>query len=131
MAYSNSLNISDASFEAGADLRGKSFLAVQLNSAGKVVMPTGQGVRCLGILQMDGNTGETVSVRLLGFSRALSNGAVAMAATGVAVTTSGTSGKLEANASGDYPLGIAVEALPADGAGYTTVLLIPAVLPAA
>jgi len=117
-------------FTAGADLRTSQYRIVQLNSSGAVVLPTGQGIKALGVLLNTPNTGEMAEVGVFGLFEVVSNGAVSMAATGFNVTAAGTSGKAEQASSGDFILGTATEAAPADG-GRFTVFVNPCPTPLA
>lgn len=116
MAWENDLGVSDVGqFLAGVDLSSSQFCIVALNASMQVVLPSGQGVRCFGVLQNAPASGEAAVVRRFGVSRVVAGDVIALAAGGALVTAIGTTGKAGAAASGDYITGFLVEAAAADG----------------
>lgn len=73
---------------ANADLTGSQYLAVVVNSAGKIALAAGPAVDILGILQNKPNTDQPAQVMVDGISKAKAGAAIAIGA------------KVTANASG-------------------------------
>lgn len=106
------LSILDETFVANEDLSSSQNCVVVPAgsvSAGKtkVGLPGGQGVLALGVLLNDPESGELAQVRTIGRAKAI---AASTFNAGVEVTIAATTGKIESASSGDYVIGIALEA---------------------
>jgi hypothetical protein len=104
--------LQDITFVANEDLSAvKNTVVVPAGavSAGptKVGKPGGQGVLALGVLENEPESGQAAEVAVQG--RAKIKSASTFNA-GVEITVAGTAGTIEAAASGDYVVGIALEA---------------------
>lgn len=76
MARESAIGIDD-SVDAAADLSGNQYFAVELNTAGKAVL-AGATNRPHGILQNKPTSGKAAGVRLLGISKAVVTGTIAV-----------------------------------------------------
>lgn len=106
------LSILDESFVANEDLSdSQNCVVVPAGSVSagktKVGLPGGQGVLALGVLLNDPESGEIAQVRTMGYAKAIADSTFDA---GVEVTIAATTGKIEAASSGDYVIGIAIEA---------------------
>lgn len=102
------VNVNDSptvAIAAGADLRDKAGCAVKVTT-GAVGLCDSQGERAFGIVAVGANTGEIASVAVQGRVQAVAGDVITV---GALVTTQNDGG-LEVAASGDYPIGIALEA---------------------
>lgn len=103
--------ILDLSFTANEDLSSSQGCIVSLTSESsgraKVGLPSGQGVKCVGVLLNAPASGESALVRVLGLAEVKWAGS---ASTGVLVTPNGSTGVGGAGSSGDYCLGHLIEA---------------------
>jgi hypothetical protein len=95
---------------AAADLSTKQFFGVKFTATG-VALCSVAGEQCDGFLQNKPAAGAVCNVAVDGKSKAVAGGAIAKGAR-VTVTAAG---KLAVAASGNYVLGIALEAATADG----------------
>ncbi len=125
MAWENGLGVSHVgNFEAAVDLTASQYCIVQLDATMKIALPSAQGIRGFGILQNAPNVGETAAVMVFGVSRvkAKNNTNGTLLAVGRNVTANGTDGHAEVAASGDFVIGIALEALTGDGEIFTAFI---------
>lgn len=102
------------------------FQAVTLDTAGTISAADAQGERIIGICQEtitagDVTNGRAVSVRVLGVSRAVANGAINPGA----IVTASADGSLEAVATGDFPVGVCVASQAVADNDQFDVLLTP------
>ena len=108
------LHIYDDSFEANEDLSSSQNVVVAFvaSSSGppKVGLPSGQGVFPSGVLLNEPLSGEIAQVRHLGVAKVKANAAFN---NGIELTIAGTTGKVEAAASADFVIGIALQAATA------------------
>ena len=72
-----------------------------------VSLPSGQGVQTLGVLQNTPASGEQANVRVLGTTKVVANGTFNC---GTLLTPAATTGKAGAASSGDYVIGVALQA---------------------
>jgi large exoprotein involved in heme utilization and adhesion len=112
------LSLFDVSFEAGEDLSEAQFLAVALNSHGKVVKAKSNTLP-IGVLQDNPKEGQAANVRMLGISKVVAGGAFAIGD----VLTADDDGRLIAASTGDYPIGLALEAAAQAGQVVTAFIL--------
>jgi hypothetical protein len=112
------LSLFDVSFEAGEDLSNAQFLAVSLNSSGKVVKATHTS-KPIGILQDKPASGRAAEVRMLGISKVVAGGAFTIGS----VLAADDNGRLIAASTGYYPIGIALEAATQAGQVVTAFIL--------
>jgi len=109
----------DVSFEAGEDLSDAQFLAVKLDSRGRVVK-AGIGDHAIGILQDNPPAGSGANVRMLGISKVKAGDAFEVGT----VLMPGEGGRLVAATTGYYPVALALEA--ATGADQiVTAFILP------
>ncbi len=95
------MNQTIQSFVAGGAIT--EFALVSLDTAGKVQITTvGTDKKCIGIAQRAASAGETVDVVIAGLSRAIAGGAITAATEPRLKSVTGTTGKVEAVASGDF-----------------------------
>lgn len=114
---------------AAADLSDKKDHVVQIDANGAVSLPTGQGVRCLGVLKNTPKSGEACSVQVVGVSRVKFDANVSHVATGANVAAADTSGEVAVAASGDFVVGVTLEDGTADA--FSSILLTPGAIPLA
>jgi len=118
-----SLPIYDDSFIANESLASSQYSIVVFTnpSSGqpKVGLPSGQGVLAAGALLNAPAIGEIAQVRMLGCAPVKANSSFNA---GVELTIAATTGKVEAASSGDYVVGIALEA--ASAANHVVKVLI-------
>jgi len=112
------LSLFDVSLESGEDLSNAQFLAVALNSNGKVVKAKSDTLP-IGILQDKPKEGQAANVRMLGISKVVAGGAIAIGD----VLTADDDGRLIAASTGYYPIGIALEAAAQAGQVVTAFIL--------
>jgi len=112
------LSLFDVSLEAGEDLSNAQFLAVALDSNGKVVKAKSDTLP-IGILQDKPKEGQAANVRMLGISKVVAGGAIAIGD----VLTADDDGRLIAASTGYYPIGIALEAAAQAGRVVTAFIL--------
>lgn len=76
--------------EAGADLTGKQFYFVELNSSGQVIVADSAGANAIGILQREADAaGKAVVVAIGGISKLVAGGALATIGTELSSTNEG------------------------------------------
>lgn len=97
-------------FQAGEDLSASQFCFVKLNSAGKIVKATHNAV-AIGVLQDAPQAGQTGSVMTFGITKVKTASSISIGARLTAYTDG--SGRAAAAASGQYVMGIALEAATA------------------
>jgi hypothetical protein len=112
------LSLFDVSLEAGEDLSNAQFLAVALDSNGKVVKAKSDTLP-IGILQDKPKEGQAANVRMLGISKVVAGGAIEIGD----VLTADDDGRLIAASTGYYPIGIALEAAAQAGQVVTAFIL--------
>jgi hypothetical protein len=112
------LSLFDVSLEAGEDLSNAQFLAVALDSYGKVVKAKSDTLP-IGILQDKPASGRAANVRMLGISKVVAGGAFAVGS----VLAADDEGRLIAASTGHYPIGIALEAAAEAGQVVTAFIL--------
>ena len=107
------LHVLTGSFIAGADLSGKQFYVVKLDSAadGQIVLADGDSVG-IGILLNKPKAGQDASVIMIGVSKGISNSALA---NGIEVASSST-GRLKVAQTGDVVIGLTNTTVTAAGA---------------
>lgn len=104
MAYTT--NIYSTTLEAAEDLTEKQYFAVKVDNTGKAELCDTAGERVFGVIQNKPNTGEAVSVMLLGISKIeVGTGGV----TAGSLWQTDASGKAINATSGDYSLGTVLE----------------------
>jgi hypothetical protein len=114
----------DESFKANSDLSAKQFFCVKITAADTVDLTSGATDRVIGILQDKPKSGHAGGVRILGMSKAVSDGSGTSIAAGDYVGTDGN-GRVIKKATADYSVcGIALDASSALGT-VIRVLLIP------
>lgn len=106
------VNVLSISYETAANLSNLQYCAVAPSGAAtgrtKITTPSGQGVLTVGILQTyNATSGTQAEVLCQGLSKAKAN---ASFNSGSELTVNGATGELEAAASGDYVIAIAMEA---------------------
>ena len=102
----------DITAVSGADLTGKRFYAVTLETSGKLALADSAGEKCLGVLQnVPSGDGKIGRVRINGVTKAVVNGAVEEGAELSAAAT----GKLTTASAGHYIVAVALEPSAADG----------------
>lgn len=91
--------------EAGQDLSAKQFYFVSMSSDGQID-PAGDGAKAVGVLQNDpAAAGRAAEVAIVGVTKMKCGGAI----TAGGNVSSDTNGAAVATATGDVPLGIALE----------------------
>jgi hypothetical protein len=113
------LALFDVSLEAGEDLSEAQFLAVALDSRGKVVKARSDTLP-IGILQDNPASGQAANVRMLGISKVVAGGAFPVGS----VLAADDNGRLVAASPGDFPIGIALEAA-AEAGHVVTAFILP------
>jgi hypothetical protein len=102
----------DITTVSSADLTGKRFYAVTMETSGKIALANSAGERCIGVLQnapsADGKLGR---VRIDGVSKVLVAAAIEE---GVELSAT-TAGKFNTASAGHYVMAIALEPSAADG----------------
>lgn len=98
-------------FIAGADLTGKRYYAVKIDTDGEIVL-AGDGESAVGILMTEGTAGQAVRVMLSGIAYAILGAAVVNAGTNLAVDAQG---KLVTAGAGDAVIAYTLEAGGAQG----------------
>ena len=103
----------DIALSIGADLIGKSYYAVTMETSGKIALANSTAERCIGIMQVAPSGGDTdvADVRINGTSR----GVVAAAVEEGAELSATTAGKLTTASAGHYIVAIALEPASTDG----------------
>ncbi len=110
-----------ATYEVGSSLSGKRGYCVALASDGQIDV-AGQGVLCVGILADESATvGAKVRVQIGGYAKAVFSGSINPGT----LVCSSASGKIEAAAAGDYPIGSVEVDGGADGSMGTIKLGAP------
>ena len=118
----------DESFKAENDLSAKQYYAVELSAADQVDVCDGAGDIPIGILQNKPEAGEAAQIRILGRTRAVSDGTAGGGITvGCWVGTDANGKMVKKSANKDFALGIAMSASTADGT-VIDVLICPVVL---
>lgn len=119
----------DETFKAGADLSaaGKQFLAVKITGGvspnNTIDVASAATDRCVGILQNKPAANQAAEIRLMGISRAISDGSGTSIAAGDYVGPN-SSGKMVKKATADYNvLGIALDPSTANGTIIGVLLL--------
>lgn len=113
----------DHSFKAAADLTTKQFYLVKLTAADTVGLGAATSDTCIGVLQNKPNSTQAAQVRILGVTKAVSDGTTAISV-GDKVGTS-AAGKAVKVTTQDRPIiGTALSASSADGT-IISVLLSP------
>lgn len=108
-------------YEVGSSLSGKRGYCVALASDGQIDV-AGQGVICVGIcIDESATVGAKVRVQTGGYAKAVFSGSINPGT----VVCSSASGKIEAAASGDYPIGTVEIDGGADGSMGTIKLGVP------
>lgn len=107
----------DMSFLSAADMRLKQYYAMKLltTTQDSVDVPTGATDDAFCILQNDPNTGQVADVRVLGISRAVTDGNAAAIAIGDKLGTNNAGKLVKKTADHDVILATALEASTADG----------------
>jgi hypothetical protein len=121
-------NILDCiTLEAGADLSAKQYYFVTQAADDGQVDPTGDGALANGVLQNKPDAaGKAATIATRGVSKVVAAAAITRGDT----VSSDASGKANTVASGDYPLGKALEAATADGDVISVQLMITATVKA-
>jgi hypothetical protein len=102
----------DITTVAGADLTGKRFYAVTMETSGKIALANSAGERCIGVLQNAPSAdGKLARVRIGGVSKVLVAAAIEE---GVELSAT-TAGKFSTASAGHYVMAIALEPSAADG----------------
>ena len=102
----------DITAVSGADLTGKRFYAVTLESSGKLALADSAGEKCLGIVQnAPAGDGKIARVRINGVSKVVVAGAVEEGAE----LSATTAGKLTTASAGHYIVAVALEPSSSDG----------------
>jgi hypothetical protein len=114
----------DESFKANSDLSAKQFFCVKLTAADTVDLTSANSDRALGVLQDKPKSAHAGAVRILGMSKAVSDGS------GTAISVNDyvgpdSNGRVVKKATADYSvMGIAMDASSAQGT-VIRVLLMP------
>ncbi len=114
------------SMRAAADLRLKRYHVMRQSAAGTTNQASNPGAgpdAVIGILQNNPNSGQAATIGYFGETKAVAGGSVTL---GVDVTAN-TSGRVTAAVSGDYMIGMALEAAANDGENIRILLRCPAV----
>lgn len=114
----------DESYKAGADLSAKQFFAVELTAADTVGLVNAATDRVLGLLQNKPQAGQAAEVRILGISKAVSDGSVTAIAVGDYVGPNAAGKMVKKTLADNSVTGIAHDASSADGT-VIRVLLTP------
>jgi hypothetical protein len=117
----------DESFKAENDLSSNQYYAVELSDENQVDVCDGAGDIPIGILQNKPEEGEPAQVRILGRTRAVSDGSGDNIAVGNWVGTDANGKMVKKSTNKDFALGIALSASTADGT-IIDVLICPVVL---
>ena len=105
----------DESFNTTTDLSAKQFYAVKMSALDTVALAAAATDRCIGILQNDPKANQACDVRILGMTKAVSDGSGTAIAVGDLVGPDST-GKMIKKATADYNvMGIAMDASSASG----------------
>jgi len=110
MAYSE--NQATISLTAAADLSGKQFRFVSVDSSGKAAAPS-DGDKAIGVLQNKPAAGQAATICISGVSQVNASAAIAAGAAVTCDGTSGNEGDGKTAVSADYRLGIALTAASA------------------
>ncbi|PWC48113.1 hypothetical protein TSA6c_16890 [Azospirillum sp. TSA6c] len=115
-------------FVAGEDMTDHQYKAVILSTTADdtAVKPTGQGVRCIGILQNAPKAGQQCDICIAGISPVIGGASVTRGST---VTVNAADGEVGPASSGDYVLGILTQSIT-DGAKQS-MLVQPQLVPLA
>lgn len=105
---------------AGVDLRTSQFRFVDVNNAGRAVLPTVNG-RAIAVIQNKPNTGEACELMFTGISKVVASAPI----TAGANVTTGADGRVATAAAGNRVVGIALEAAATAG-DYLPILISPA-----
>jgi len=113
---------------AGEDMTDHQYKAVMLSTAADdtALKPTGQGVRCIGILQNAPKAGQQCDITIAGASQVIGGATVAR---GSPVTANGADGEVGPASSGDFILGVLTQSI-VDG-GKQTMIVDPQFVPLA
>ncbi len=115
-------------FVAGEDMTDHQYKAVMLSTTADdtALKPSGQGVRCIGILQNAPKAGQQCDICIAGISPVIGGASVTR---GSAVTANAADGEVGPASSGDYVLGILTQSI-IDG-GKQSMLVQPHFVPLA
>lgn len=113
---------------AGEDMTDHQYKAVALSTTADdtAVKPSGQGVRCIGILQNAPKAGQQCDICIAGISPVIGGASVTR---GSVVTANAADGEVGPASSGDYVLGILTQSIT-DG-GKQSMLVQPQFVPLA
>lgn len=112
----------DESFSANSDLSAKQFYAVKLTAADTVDLASAATDRCVGILENDPKANQAAQVRILGMTKAVSDGSSTAISVGDLVGPNASGVMVKKTTVDDNIMGIAMDASSASGVVIGVIL---------
>jgi hypothetical protein len=112
----------DESYRAEQDLSAKQFLAMELSAEGQVDTADAAADTVIGILQNKPKSGEAAEVRLIGISKAVTDGNAAAIGVGDFLGTNNAGKLVKKSTDKDWVIARALQASTADGTIISVLL---------